>query len=95
MTGTPKQLILVAVESRQAGAGEPVVLVNPTGGYKIGRGDRAFVLAETQVRAVEYAVYHPPLLKTLLWVVMAPRLMSSWPHFGISSSERGHVMKDS
>lgn len=43
------QLILVAVESRRGGAGELVVLVNPSGGYRIGRGDRAFVLAETQV----------------------------------------------
>lgn len=48
------QLILVAVETKRHGHagldGEYNVVVNPGGDYRIGKGDRGFVLAESQVR---------------------------------------------
>lgn len=49
-----QQLILVALETKRHGHGgidtESIVVVNPADGHRIGKGDRGFVLAESQVR---------------------------------------------
>lgn len=47
------QLILVALETKRHGHGidgESFVVVNPGEDHRIGKGDRGFVLAESQVQ---------------------------------------------
>lgn len=48
-----RQLILVALETKRHGHGidgESFVMVNPAEDHRIGKGDRGFVLAESQVQ---------------------------------------------